>query len=200
LGAENRRVRPHHIEELGDHRRHAAKVTGTRRPAEDCPEPTDLDRAFTAVRIDLSDGRVEHDVDRFFLQKAAVALEVARIALQILARAELRRIDEYRDDHAVAALFRFAHETEVSFVQRAHRRHERDAPAGAALGFRPALHLAHRLDYAQALRFTPRCKARRIRCEPRILNELFTTHCSPLTFAWNECASSGKLPSFTSAM
>ena len=57
-----------------------------------------------------------------------VPLEVARIAVEILVRPELRRVDEHGHDHDVGALPRQVDEREVPLVEGAHRRDERDPP------------------------------------------------------------------------
>src|SRR5262249_39638120 len=153
LRAENSGVRPDHVEELGDDRRYAAKVAGTKLAGEERRKALNLDRRLVAFGIDLSRRGVEKNVDVFFFEKRAVAREVARIGSEVLARRELRRVDEKRGDYAVAELFRRAHEREMAVVQRAHRGHERDALAGAPLGVGPGLHFFYGLDDAHCLRF-----------------------------------------------
>ena len=55
----------------------------------------------------------------------------ARVGGEVGGLVELRRVDEQRDDDVVAALARGAHQRLVAGVERAHRRHEADAAAGA---------------------------------------------------------------------
>ena len=86
------------------------------------------------------DGRMKQNVDILVFQQFAVAREVARIGGEIFARAELRRIDEDRHHHAIAALSRCPHQTKMSLVQKPHRRHEGDTPILSALGLAPAAH------------------------------------------------------------
>ena len=52
-------------------------------------------------RIHLLDFRMENYAAALFLEKAAVMLEVSRIAVEILADAELRRVYEYGCHNAV---------------------------------------------------------------------------------------------------
>ena len=55
-----------------------------------------------------------------------------RIAVEVLVRAELQRIDEDRRDDAVGAAPRLRDQRHVAGVERAHRRHQRDvSPARA---------------------------------------------------------------------
>src|SRR5438552_4160649 len=70
-----------------------------------------------------------------------IARLVARVTREVLAWAKLRRVDEYRQDHDVGAGACRAHEREVTFVERAHRRDDRDAPAVTAQIFGARTHL-----------------------------------------------------------
>ena len=78
--------------------------------------------------------------DAFTVQEAgafSVVLEITRIGLQILTRAELGRIEEHGRYRAVALLHRRFDQTGVSFMQIAHGRHQTD---GQTLLF-PLAHL-----------------------------------------------------------
>ena len=57
-----------------------------------------------------------------------VAVEVARVLVEVLVRAELQRVHEDRDDDRVGELARPLDEGEVPVVQGAQGRHERDRP------------------------------------------------------------------------
>src|SRR5262249_28043781 len=116
-------------------------------------EARDIDLRLKPVGIDLARRGMKQHVDVFLFQQRAVAREVARVGGEVLARRELRWVDEERDDDAVAELFRRADEGEMAFVQRAHRGNERDAPARGPLGFAPTPHLLYRLDDAHGLKF-----------------------------------------------
>src|SRR5262249_18456386 len=87
-----------------------------------------------------------------------IAVEVARISLEVLAGAELHRVDENRRDDHVAGRACDGHERKMSGVQRTHRRNEADAhtacpPRGDA---RPERRLV-----AHELHATLRIRARR---------------------------------------
>src|SRR5207244_9002489 len=71
----------------------------------------------------------------------AVVRETARVALEILLRAELQRIDEDAQHHAIGMIPGAVHEAQVALVERAHRGDEPDAAAFRALGARPGAHL-----------------------------------------------------------
>ena len=68
------------------------------------------------------------------LESGAVGLERARIAVEVLVRSELQPVDEDARDDGVAVLRAMLHQRQVARVQVAHRRHERDALSGPALG------------------------------------------------------------------
>ena len=98
---------------------------------EDLGQALDLDRGREAVGVDLLDrGRVD-EVDAGLGGEPRVALLVARVALEVLAGAELGRVDEEAHDDHVALLAGGAQQREVPVVQEAHRRHQADR---AALG------------------------------------------------------------------
>ena len=61
-----------------------------------------------------------------------VALLVARVGVQVLARAELGRVDEQRHHHHVALLAGAAEQGEVTVVEGAHGRHQPDRCARRA--------------------------------------------------------------------
>ena len=60
---------------------------------------------------------------------AAVAVERARVAVEIFVRRELRRVHENADGDLVRALSCLAHEAEMAFMQRAHGGNQPDACA-----------------------------------------------------------------------
>ena len=99
-----------------------SKWPGSVRPAEMGGEVVDTDaRAFAGDVHRVGLGR-EDDVDA--LELPDVALEVARIAREILVWTELGRIHEDRADDERGAPPRLLHQREVPVVQRAHRGHE----------------------------------------------------------------------------
>ena len=133
LLAEDRDVGLRLIEELRHHRRHAGKMrrpksvfeVGGRRPLEH-------DFRRKAWGIDLVDRRREDEIRGDAAKLLDIRRKRARIAGEIFIRAELRRIDENRDDDAVRRLTRRVDERQMAGVERAHRRHKADALAGGA--------------------------------------------------------------------
>ena len=75
-----------------------------------------------------------------------VAGEVAGIAVEIFARAELQRVDEDRDDDEIAGVAGRAHERPVTLVQEAHRRHEPDPSALRPRAIARGAQVGDRLD------------------------------------------------------
>lgn len=84
------------------------------------------------TRIHLRDFGREKNVDASFLQKRAVAGEVARIAGQILIGAELQRIDKDGNHRHVVFRLRRGNQREMTDMEETHRRYEADGFAGAA--------------------------------------------------------------------
>ena len=73
--------------------------------------------------------RVKDQLRAGLLREAGVPLNVARIACEIFAGAKLRRVDEIADHDAVVFCGRPLDQALVSFVQKAHRRHQPHAEA-----------------------------------------------------------------------
>ena len=96
-----------------------------------------LNKGGKAVRVHLGHLRMEHHVTAALGQQCTVVLEITRIGLQILTRAELGRIEEHGRYRAVALLHGRFDQTGVSFMQIAHGRHQTD---GQTLLF-PLAHL-----------------------------------------------------------
>ena len=92
-----------------------------------------------AAGMNQNDGRVggihvrlswsEHEVDAPRGGEPGVVIESARIAREVFGRAELQRIHEDAHDDDVGNAFGFVDQSEMSLVEGAHRRHERDALA-----------------------------------------------------------------------
>ena len=78
--------------------------------------------ADRAGRVDLVDRRVEDDVGALLGQRGEVGVPGARVAVEVLAGAELGRVDEDRDDDGGRALAGGADQRPVALVQRAHGR------------------------------------------------------------------------------
>ena len=91
--------------------------------------PSDLDAGREAFGIDLVDGGGVNEVHARLGGRRGVAVEVARIFLEVLAGSELRGVDEqaHHDDVAVGACR--LQQGDVSRVQETHRRDEADRPA-----------------------------------------------------------------------
>src|SRR3989449_8322133 len=86
----------------------------------------------------------------------AIVRETARVALEILLRAELQRIDEDAQHHAIGMIPGAVHEAQVALVERAHRGDEPDATAFRALGARPGAHLPWLGDFVHGGATRPR--------------------------------------------
>src|SRR5271154_431701 len=146
LLAEDRQMRFDDVEQLGDHRRHSAEMAGAMRAAETIRDIARVDRRLRVRRVHCSRLRRKDDVDRHRLEHRAVALEVARIAREVLAGSKLGGIDEYRRDQNRRLATAFAHQRQMAVVQKAHRRHQRDSLAIAASALGVARHLVGRGD------------------------------------------------------
>ena len=88
-----------------------------------------------AVDAGFERGPSEHDVDHLGVAREQARIAAAWVALEILPRCELERVDEDgRDDHVAgpAAVPRGPHQRGVPVVQRPHRRDECDPAAPGA--------------------------------------------------------------------
>ena len=126
LLAEVRAVGPDDGEELEADGRDAAEVPGPRLALEAARHLLDLDPGLEARRVHLLGRRHEDEIDAGLLERAQVARLVARVAVEILAGPELRRVHEDADDDDVALGPRGVDERQMARVQRAHRRDEPD--------------------------------------------------------------------------
>ena len=122
LLAEVRDIRPHDVEQLQAHGRDAAEVIGTV-----CAlgaRALRIDPGVEAGRIELFHRRRKQDVDARFPCDVRIACLVARIAVEVVVRAELRGVHEERHDGDVAFRTRCAEQRQVPVVERSHRRDE----------------------------------------------------------------------------
>ena len=120
-------VRLHGIQEPRHDRAHAGVVSGPRRALENIGQALDEHARPVAGRVDVLHLRLPHQVHAIGRELRAVTRGGPRIAGVVLARAELQRIDEDAHHHSVGHAACQAHERQVSFVQRPHGGHERQA-------------------------------------------------------------------------
>ena len=85
---------------------------------------TEVPAKFKAFRIHLLLRRREAGVAARLLEETAVAVPIARVALEILSCAELEGVHEDARHHDIALGAGTAHEGEMALVQRAHGRTE----------------------------------------------------------------------------
>ena len=96
-----------------------------------------LDRGAEPVGVHLAGVGREDEFAADGLELGHVVVEGARVGLEVLALAELQRVDEdRRDHHGTRQRLRGPHQFEVPLVQGAHGGHEDDGPAGLAHGAR----------------------------------------------------------------
>ncbi len=125
LLAEAGDVGPRLEQQLRHDGRDALEMAGAKTPAQALGKGSRIDRHGEARRIDFGNARRIKKIASGGGQFRRISLLVARIAREILAWAELRRIDEEARDHALGQLPRPRNECEMARVQRAHGRHER---------------------------------------------------------------------------
>ena len=114
------------VEELAADRRHPTEVAGPRRALEAARELLDVDPGLVARRVELLDGGREEDVGPRLRGDARVSVLVTRIGGEVVARVELRGVDEQAHDEEVVLVARGPKQREVALVVGAHRRHEAD--------------------------------------------------------------------------
>ncbi len=135
LLAEEGQLRARQGEELGDHRAHAAEMAGAARAAERLGERARLDPGLEAGRIELlGRARGEDEARAGLLALLEIAVEVARVAGEILAGPELGRVDEDGDRHRGRALRGELDQRLVPAVEEPHRRHQPEHAVAPGLG------------------------------------------------------------------
>src|SRR6185369_1854719 len=131
LPAEEGHIRLDEVEQFGHHRGNAVEVAGTAATTQRQRQIRDPYGGLETGRVHLSCRGGEDDINAAGTGDGTVALQVARVALQVLARAELDRVDEDREHQDVAAGACLAQQRGVTLVQIAHGRHKGDALAVA---------------------------------------------------------------------
>jgi hypothetical protein len=132
-------------EEPGHHRGDAVEVSGPRRAVEPIREIPDVHVGRVTSRVEGLLGQ-EQQIDALRLALPRIALGIAWVAREVLARSELERVHEDRDHAHVGPRARDPHERSVSFVEEAHRRHEPDRAPVRAERLRARGDLSERAD------------------------------------------------------
>ena len=136
LLAEERDVRADDVEQLRDDGQHPGEVAraAPRPPARRPSGPGSTVASWRPRGYMSSTPGREHQLDALVAADLQVRLQRARVAGEVLGRAELQGVDEdrHRDDPGARHAARVPDQLAVALVQRTHRRDERDAPAGRA--------------------------------------------------------------------
>ena len=139
LLTEDEPVGLHHQDQLGDDRRDPGEVRGAHRALEPAGGAVDADRRRKALRVHLAAAGANTAPAPASSGKRDVGRLLARIAVQVLVRTELCRVDEHADDHVLAARGARAHQRQVAVVEGAHGRHQRhSAPMCAEFAYMAA--------------------------------------------------------------
>ena len=121
------------VEQLGHHGGHAAEMPRAECTAQLVLQIGRLDVVLLGhIRIQLLLARREEYGHAFAGQFGGILFQRARIAVEILALAELQAVDKNAHHHLVCPFGRFAHQGQVPFVQVAHGGHECHAAGFAA--------------------------------------------------------------------
>ena len=127
-------VRLDDVEKLGDNRRDAPEMARAVRAFQWLCDRARVDGCFEACRVYLLHRRVEHHGDPFLFQQGEVVIEVAWIVFEILGGTELGRVYKDGDGNRVVLGAGEAHQGEVSFMEKPHRRHQPQAPFHQSAG------------------------------------------------------------------
>ena len=133
LAPERGDVRLHLVEQPRDHGDHAVEMPRAMRAVEHVGDPghAHAHRAVGAERVHRPDRRPPQQVAAGAVEPLRVLFGRARIAREILVRAELGRVHEHAGDDAVGMRARQLDQRKMARVQVAHRRHESHAQAFA---------------------------------------------------------------------
>ena len=126
LAPKDRALRTNESKQTDDHGRNASEVTGSVSTAEFLSQRAWVDRRRKIGRVDLAHVWGIENVCPGLFSDRGIAVEIARVTLEVLACAKLRRIDEVGDDHARAVGCGQANQRGMAGMQSAHRGHERD--------------------------------------------------------------------------
>jgi hypothetical protein len=117
--------------QLGNHRGHPVEMAGAMRPAQGIGQARNPHIGGKTGGIDLIRIRYINQITAKWCQFQRVCFFGSGIVFQIIRVVELFGIDKNGHDHPVTAFHRRAHKAQMSFMQRAHGRHNRNGfPAG----------------------------------------------------------------------
>ena len=147
LLAEIGRAPPDYPEQLGHHRGHALHVAGAGRPLQRLAQAGHRDGGDRRGREHLGRRRGEHHVGAGRGARLHIPVRGPGVSLEILAGAELQRVDEHRHHHHVVVAAGPLDQRPVPGVQRPHGGHEaHPGPPGPVLP-EPVPQLADPLDH-----------------------------------------------------
>src|SRR5690606_7750444 len=127
--------------ELRHHGRHAVEVSRAPRAAEPLADAADGHLRREARRVDFLGTRRIEEVDPQSLELGGIFFLAAGIGGQIRSVVELFRVDEERDDDALGAFKRGAHEAQMPLVKGPHGGNHRNTGTFLAPGRHPGAEL-----------------------------------------------------------
>src|SRR5687768_2716414 len=136
------------MKELGHDRKNSLEMMRARGSFPLLGEDAWMHRHDWRRGVHASLGRSEENVHASFLGKPGVFFERSRITLKVLAGSELKCVDEDAHHNEVTAALRLIHEREMTFMKRAHCRHECDSHAFQTRFVRGGNHFLNRVDRA----------------------------------------------------
>src|SRR5262249_13706694 len=120
-------LRTDHVEQLQHDRADTTEVPGSRGSFQHILESLDLHPGREALRINRLPNRGEDQVDALGPADFEIALKRPWVAREVLARTELRRVDEERQHDEARLTASGPDQADVPLVQRSHRRYEANA-------------------------------------------------------------------------
>ena len=94
----------------------------------------DADASLVGLADHLGRFRGEHEIHARQLERAKVALQIARVTRKVLAGPELGRVHEDGNHHESSTALRLQDEGQMAVVKRPHRRHEANTLSSRARG------------------------------------------------------------------